>query len=101
MMHKLREAGMNIVRINASHGDHKYFKSVVDNVHQVEQEAPGRPIAIALDTKGPEMRTGVMENGEDQKVEAGHELIVTSDPAYAEKCSASHLTLTTSACRSR
>lgn len=82
---------MNIVRINASHGDHKYFKSVVDNVHQVEQEAPGRPIAIALDTKGPEMRTGVMENGEDQKVEAGHELIVTSDPAYAEKCSASHL----------
>ena len=35
MMHKLRDAGMNIVRLNASHGDHKYFQSVIDNVYKV------------------------------------------------------------------
>lgn len=91
MLHRLRNAGMNIVRINASHGNHEYFKSVVDNVRQVEKEAPGRPLAIALDTKGPEMRTGVMINNEDQKVSAGHKFIVTTDPQYAEKCSTEYL----------
>lgn len=91
MMHKLRNMGMNIVRLNASHGDHNYFQSVVDNAHQVEREAPGRPLAIALDTKGPEMRTGVMEHDEDVAIEEGHELIVTTDKSYAEKCSATHL----------
>ncbi|WFD01486.1 pyruvate kinase [Malassezia obtusa] len=91
MLHKLRNAGMNIVRLNASHGDHNYFQSVIDNVHQVEREAPGRPLAIALDTKGPEMRTGIMENDEDQNVEEGREFIVTTDKEYAEKCSADHL----------
>lgn len=91
MLHRLRGAGMNIVRINASHGSHEYFKSVVDNARQVEKEAPGRPLAIALDTKGPEMRTGVMINNEDQKIEAGHKFIVTTDPQYADKCSAEYL----------
>ncbi|WFD43110.1 pyruvate kinase [Malassezia psittaci] len=91
MLQKLRKSGMNIVRLNASHGDHAYFQNVIDNVHQVEREEPGRPLAIALDTKGPEMRTGVMENNEDQPIEEGHELIVTTDKAYAEKCSTSHL----------
>lgn len=79
------------MRINASHGNHEYFLSVVENVRQVEKEAPGRPLAIALDTKGPEMRTGVMVNNEDQKISMGHEFIVTTDPQYAEKCSAEYL----------
>ncbi|KAL4400512.1 Pyruvate kinase [Malassezia pachydermatis] len=87
MLHKLRAAGINIVRLNASHGDHNYFKSVVDNVHQVENETPGRPVAIALDTKGPEMRTGTMVDGKDQPISEGHELIVTTDPSFADKCS--------------
>lgn len=91
MLHKLRNTGMNIVRLNASHGDHSYFQSVIDNSHQVEREAPGRPLAIALDTKGPEMRTGVMVGNEDQSIEEGHEFIVTTNKEYAEKCSADHL----------
>lgn len=91
MLHKLRNAGVNIVRLNASHGDHAYFKSVIDNCRQVEREAHGRPVAIALDTKGPEMRTGVMLNNEDVKVKEGHEMIVTTDPQYADKCTAEYL----------
>jgi pyruvate kinase len=35
MLTKLRTAGMNIVRLNASHGDHKYFQAVVDNARKV------------------------------------------------------------------
>lgn len=91
MLHALRNAGVNIVRLNASHGDHDYFKSVISNVLQVEREAPGRPLAVALDTKGPEMRTGVMENGVDVVVEEGHEFIVTTNDAYAEKGSGEYL----------
>ncbi|SPO19800.1 probable pyruvate kinase [Ustilago trichophora] len=91
MLGALRQAGMNIVRLNASHGSHEYFKSVVDNARAVVAQTPGRPLAIALDTKGPEMRTGVMVNGEDVKIPMGHEFYVTTDDAYAEKCSLEYL----------
>lgn len=77
----LRDAGMNIVRLNASHGTHTYFQSVIDHVRYVQDEYEGRPLAIALDTKGPEMRTGAMVNGQDQPIAAGHEFYVTTDDA--------------------
>jgi pyruvate kinase len=48
-------------------------------------------LAIALDTKGPEMRTGMMETGEDVKIQTGHEFYVTTDPQYAQKCSDKYL----------
>ena len=91
MLGALRKAGMNIVRLNASHGSHEYFKSVVDNARSVVASESGRPLAIALDTKGPEMRTGDMVNGEDVKITAGHEFYVTMDEKYAQACSAEHL----------
>lgn len=91
MLSKLRKAGMNIVRLNASHGTHEYFHTVVDNARQVVAQGEGRPLAIALDTKGPEMRTGKMVNDEDVKIAMGHEFYVTTDDAYAEKCSDKHL----------
>ncbi len=91
MLAALRKAGMNIVRLNASHGTHEYFKSVIDNSRAVVAQASGRPLAIALDTKGPEMRTGTMVNGEDVKITAGHEFYVTTNDEYADKCSATHL----------
>ncbi|KAK0519438.1 Pyruvate kinase [Tilletia horrida] len=87
MLQKLRRAGMNIVRLNASHGSHEYFGSVVNNARQIVKEHAGRSLAIALDTKGPEMRTGVMVNGEDVKISQGHEFYVTTDDKYADQCS--------------
>ncbi|CAE6518471.1 unnamed protein product [Rhizoctonia solani] len=88
MLGQLRKAGMNVVRMNFSHGSYEYHQSVIDNVHKlVEQEPDARPLAIALDTKGPEIRTGVMRPGcDDVKITAGHEFIVTVDPQYAELC---------------
>lgn len=88
---RLRKAGMNIVRLNASHGDHAYFQSVVENGRKAVADAEGRPLAFALDTKGPEMRTGVMVNGEDVKIQIGHEFYVTTDDQYADKCSDKYL----------
>ncbi|KAF8741802.1 pyruvate kinase family, partial [Rhizoctonia solani] len=89
MLGQLRKAGMNVVRMNFSHGSYEYHQSVIDNVRQLVKQEPddARPLAIALDTKGPEIRTGAMRPGcDDVKITAGHEFIVTVDPQYAESC---------------
>ena len=59
VMVKLRKAGMNVVRMNFSHGSYEYHQTVIDNARKSEELYKGRPLAIALDTKGPEIRTGV------------------------------------------
>jgi pyruvate kinase len=46
----LRRAGLNVVRMNFSHGSYEYHQSVIDNARKAEKEQPGRPLAIALDT---------------------------------------------------
>ncbi|POW05084.1 hypothetical protein PSTT_09928 [Puccinia striiformis] len=86
MINKLRAQGLNIVRMNFSHGSYEYHQSVIDNARAAEAAEPGRPLAIALDTKGPEIRTGLMVDGVDIKIKAGHRMRMTVDPAYAEKC---------------
>lgn len=86
-MGELRRAGVNIVRMNFSHGSYEYHQSVIDNTRKmIAQDPNGRPVAIALDTKGPEIRTGLMRDGMDIKVAAGHEFIVSTDPKYSEIC---------------
>ncbi len=55
-------AGMNVARINFSHGDHTQHKKMIDLIKGVREEL-GMPIAIMLDTKGPEYRIKTFENG--------------------------------------
>ncbi|EIM92741.1 pyruvate kinase [Stereum hirsutum FP-91666 SS1] len=83
----LRKAGVNIVRMNFSHGSYEYHQSVIDNTRKMLAADPsGRPVAIALDTKGPEIRTGLMRDNKDIPIKAGHEFTVSVDPKYAEAC---------------
>ncbi|KAF4573018.1 Pyruvate kinase [Pleurotus pulmonarius] len=83
----LRRAGVNVVRMNFSHGSYEYHQSVIDNTRKMVAEDPnGRPVAIALDTKGPEIRTGLMRDGIDIAIRAGHEFIISTDPKYSEIC---------------
>lgn len=87
MLQKLREAGMNIVRMNFSHGSYEYHQSVIDNTRKALESNPsGRLLAIALDTKGPEIRTGLMRNDTDVPIKAGHEFIVSTEDKYKECC---------------
>ena len=65
VMKKLAESGMDIARFNFSHGDHKEQKMRMDMLKSVREEV-GKPIAILLDTKGPEIRTGLLKD--EQKV---------------------------------
>lgn len=88
---ELRKAGLNIARMNFSHGTHEYHKSVIDNCRKSEELYPARPLAIALDTKGPEIRTGNTRDGKDWDFPAGHEFILTTDDAYAEISDAEHM----------
>ncbi|CDK24922.1 unnamed protein product [Kuraishia capsulata CBS 1993] len=81
---KLRKAGLNIVRMNFSHGSYEYHQSVVDNARKSEELYPGRPLAIALDTKGPEIRTGTTRGEVDYPIQAGHEMVFTTDLQYAK-----------------
>lgn len=57
---KLILAGMNVARINFSHGSYDSQKIYIDNVKKAREEL-NMPVALLLDTQGPEIRTGVLE----------------------------------------
>ena len=59
---RMCEAGMNVARINFSHGDHAEHLAKIETIKRVREKL-GMPIAIMLDTKGPEYRIRTFENG--------------------------------------
>ncbi|RCI13536.1 hypothetical protein L249_5547 [Ophiocordyceps polyrhachis-furcata BCC 54312] len=90
-INSLRDAGLNVVRMNFSHGTHEYHQSVIDAARKAVEEHPGRPVAIALDTKGPEIRTGNTENDVDLPISAGTIMNVTTDEKYAKACDTANM----------
>ena len=66
MLTKLVNAGMNVARINFSHGGYEENATKIETIKKV-RETLGKPIPLCLDTKGPEIRTGKQESG-DEKV---------------------------------
>ncbi|WP_066327996.1 pyruvate kinase [Anoxybacteroides amylolyticum] len=72
---ELIEAGMNVARLNFSHGDYAEHGQRIQNIRQAAKQT-GKNVAILLDTKGPEIRTHNMENGAIELKE-GAQVIVT------------------------
>ena len=62
MIKKLAEAGMNIARINLSHGTHEWTSAIIKRIKKVSQITQF-PIGLMLDTQGPEIRTSATEYG--------------------------------------
>lgn len=62
MIDKMIEAGMNVARLNYSHADHTEHSRRIDMIRKVAADK-NRYIGVMADTKGPEIRTGVFENG--------------------------------------
>ncbi len=57
MLEKLAQAGMDIVRLNMSHGDHESAAQVIKSIRTLNRKLKS-PVAVLLDTQGPEIRTG-------------------------------------------
>lgn len=73
----LAEAGMNVARLNMSHGDHAEQGARVKNIRDIAKKLE-TPIAILLDLSGPKIRTGEYTS-ERIIIEAGKEVILTSE----------------------
>ncbi|ORX45121.1 pyruvate kinase [Hesseltinella vesiculosa] len=72
--------------MNFSHGSYEYHQSVIDNTRKSVELYPGRPVAIALDNKGPEIRTGNMKGGVEVPIQAGHEMVFSTDNQFSDGC---------------
>jgi pyruvate kinase len=66
MLEQLANAGMNVVRLNMSHGDHESHARVIKAVRSLNKKL-NHPIAVLMDTQGPEIRTGDINNELDLK----------------------------------
>lgn len=73
------KAGMNVARFNFSHGSYEEHHGRIERVRRISAEL-GIPVGILLDTKGPEVRTGLLEGHQKVQVNAGDKIIVTAQP---------------------
>ena len=92
-MREMLEAGMNVARLNFSHGTHEEHRKTIETFRRVRNEQD-RPAAILLDTKGPEIRLGDFENG-SEILEEGDEFTLTSEecPGTKERVSTTYKAL--------
>ena len=80
---RMCRSGMNVARLNFSHGTHEEHQKKFDLIKQVREKLE-LPIAIMLDTKGPEYRIGTFKNGK-VKIEDGAEFIFTTDDVEGDE----------------
>ncbi len=71
----LMQAGMNVARLNFSHGNYEEHGARIHSIREAANSV-GKTVAILLDTKGPEIRTHNMENGEIH-LQAGNEIVIS------------------------
>jgi pyruvate kinase len=69
--------GMNVARINFSHGTPGYNKSLIDRICRIRQEI-GLPVAILMDLQGPKIRIGAIGDGQVE-LSAGNEFTLTTE----------------------
>lgn len=92
VLEKMIGTGMNVARLNFSHGSYEYHAETIANVRTAVKNYSAKlglehPLAIALDTKGPEIRTGLLEGGGSAEVELkrGEKIQLSTNKEYAEK----------------
>ncbi|QSS99215.1 pyruvate kinase [Pontibacillus sp. ALD_SL1] len=74
---ELMNSGMNVARLNFSHGDFDEHGARIQNIREAAKQT-GNTVAVLLDTKGPEIRTGKLKEGEIH-LEKGSEINVSMD----------------------
>jgi pyruvate kinase len=71
MLVKMLDAGMNVARLNFSHGDHKSHGMCLENLRAALKQRPDATCGVMLDTKGPEIRTGLLKDKTGLHLTAG------------------------------
>lgn len=84
LMRKLIQNGMDVARFNFSHGDHEEQKGRMDMLKELREEEHATT-AILLDTKGPEIRTGVLKDGKKIKLETGKTFTLTTEDIVGDE----------------
>src|SRR5262249_53231218 len=77
VLEKILAAGVNVVRLNFSHGDHEAHGRRIRRVRAAARTV-GRPIAILMDLQGPKIRTGILEGAKQVRLREGQELTLTT-----------------------
>lgn len=83
MVREMFKRGVNVVRLNASHGDYEEHGKRIETVKKIRKEL-NLPISILLDTKGPEIRVHTIDN-KKMVVKAGDELTIKYDEEIVGK----------------
>ena len=78
VMRKLIQNGMDVARFNFSHGDHEEQKFRMDLLKEIREEEHAHT-AILLDTKGPEIRTGLLKDGKKVTLQEGNTFVLTME----------------------
>lgn len=84
---------MDVARFNFSHGDHESHLEMLTRVRKAAEKA-GRPIATLLDTKGPEIRTSLLEGHEKVTLKKGSEVVISYYNDPADEGNAEHVYVT-------
>ena len=79
----LVEAGVNVFRLNFSHGTHEQHQEVIDHIHRINKDFPFN-IAILADLQGPKLRVGDIEGGA-LDLKKGMSFILPTKNAWAPK----------------
>jgi len=77
MLGKIINTGVNVCRINFSHGSHEDHKKVIDNIREINKEQ-GLFTAILADLQGPKIRVGKIKNN-GVEIKNGNEITITSE----------------------
>ena len=84
LMRALVQNGMDIARFNFSHGDHEEQKDRMDMLKKIREEE-NKPVAILLDTKGPEIRTGILKDGKKINLQAGNLFTLSTEDIVGDE----------------
>jgi len=76
-LQQLIRAGMDVARLNFSHGSHEHYNRLIPRLREVSRQS-GRPLTILQDLQGPKIRVGELTGGQAQLL-AGREITITTD----------------------
>ncbi|KAK6027737.1 Pyruvate kinase, barrel domain protein [Ostertagia ostertagi] len=90
MLREMIDQGMNIARLNFSHGSHEEHAKTIAMIREAAKDHID-PVAIALDTKGPEIRTGMLHGGKEVILNQGDTIYLSTDPRLKDSSTATTL----------